>query len=151
MTWPQDFHLIAILQILIDFSGCFWMVFIISLTWRRIWNFKINWYVLLHSVFRSCWFIDGLHTLIQGKRWNIISNRIRCIFKVPITVIRWIGSHCSTLKVSILTNVGSKGKVPLIKLLEIWEDDGFSIPQKLPLKFYSVNETFKGKERSNLS
>lgn len=97
MTWPQVFHLISILQIFIDFAGCFWMAFIISLAWRRIWNFKINWHVLLHSVFSNWWFIDGLHTLIQGKRWNIISNRIRCIFKVPITVIKWIGSHCSTL------------------------------------------------------
>ena len=150
MTWPQVFHFISILQILIDFAGCFWMAFIISPTWR-MWNFKINWYVLLHSAFSNCWFIDGLHTLIQGKRWNIISNRIRCIFKVLITVIKWIGSHCTTLKLSILTNVGSKGKVPLIKLLAIWEDDAFSIPQKLPLKFCLINETFKGKEENNLS
>ena len=48
-------------------------------------------------------------------------------------------------------NVGSKRKVPLVKMLAIWGDGGLGVPQKPPLKILLGHGSFRGRQGSHLS
>ena len=51
----------------------------------------------------------------------------------------------------IETNVGKKEKLPLIRILAIWGDGGYSVPVKPPPEILLSHESFKEKKGSSLS